>query len=126
VKSVYMHLTKNDIGLLYKSIWKAKIPLKVKIFMWMLAQKSILTKDNMIVRNWQGDPSCYFCGDTESLDHSLFQCPIAKVVWGVLALCFGQNERPSTYEDFWVWIVSALLGGEDMHMFGLTTVCWAT
>jgi hypothetical protein len=30
VKSVYEHLTKDDSGLSYKRIWKAKIPAKIK------------------------------------------------------------------------------------------------
>jgi hypothetical protein len=82
VKSVYMHLTRDENGETYKEIWKAKIPLKIKIFIWMVAQSAILTKENMISRNWQGDPACYLCEDPESVDHLLFQCPISKVVWG--------------------------------------------
>jgi hypothetical protein len=54
VKSVYQHLTKDDNGHAYREIWKVKIPLKIKIFMWLVAQKAILTKDNMSVRNWKG------------------------------------------------------------------------
>jgi hypothetical protein len=41
--------------------------------MWMVAYKLILTKGNMIARNWQGDPSCYFYGGIELMDHLLFQ-----------------------------------------------------
>jgi hypothetical protein len=48
VNSVYEHLTRNEDGPAYKSIWKAKVPEKVKIFMWLVAQKAILTKDNML------------------------------------------------------------------------------
>jgi hypothetical protein len=48
---MYEHLTMNDNGLEYKAIWKAKIPKRLKFFMWLTAQKSILTKDNMIKRN---------------------------------------------------------------------------
>jgi hypothetical protein len=44
--------------------------------------------------------------------------PNCQICMGVLALCFGQKERPCTYEDFWVWIIRALPGGEDVHMFG--------
>jgi hypothetical protein len=44
----------------------------------------------------------------------------------VLALCFGQKERPGTYEDFLVRIIRALAGGEDVHIFGLADVFWAT
>jgi hypothetical protein len=108
----------------YKEIWKAKIPLKNKIFIWMVAQNAILTKENMIFRNWQGDPACYFCGDPESVSHLLFQCPISKVVWGVLAICFNQKDRPRSYNEFWQWIKRALPRGEEVYMLGLAAVCW--
>jgi hypothetical protein len=45
----------------YKNIWKEKIPPKIKIFLWLVANNTILTKDNMLKRKWQGDPLCYFC-----------------------------------------------------------------
>jgi hypothetical protein len=91
VKSVYERHTKNENGPVYKDIWKAKILEKVKIFMWLLAPKAILTKDNMVRRNWQGNPSCYFCESIETVDHLLLSCPVVKVVWGVVALCFKQK-----------------------------------
>jgi hypothetical protein len=93
---VYQQLTKDDNGLAYQVIWKAKVPLKIKFFMRLVAQKAILTKDNMIVRNWKGNPGSYFCGSAETVDHLLFQCPISKVVWEILALCFHQRDRPSS------------------------------
>jgi hypothetical protein len=54
IKSMYDHLTRGDNGPAFTAICKAKIPEKVKIFMWLTAQKAILTNDNMIKRNWQG------------------------------------------------------------------------
>jgi hypothetical protein len=51
VKSVYEHLTKDDSGSSYKRIWKAKIPAKIKAFMWLIEQGAILTKDNILKRN---------------------------------------------------------------------------
>jgi hypothetical protein len=47
----------------------------------------------MARRNWQGPQDCYFCGDPETNDHLLFQCPIAKVIWGVVVMCFHQSSR---------------------------------
>jgi hypothetical protein len=105
-------------------VWKAKIPAKIKTFMWLVEQGAILTKDNMVRRNYQGDPCCYFCSDPESSDHLFFECPIARVVWGVIAVCFAQNSRPS-YVQYWRWINGALPGGEKFHMFGLAAICWA-
>jgi len=88
-KSAYENLTIGDTGPHFKHIWKAKIPYKIKIFIWLLEQNAILTKDNMIKRGWVGDPACYFCSLPESCDHLFFQCPIAKVVWGIVGICFG-------------------------------------
>lgn len=125
VKCLYDYTTKSDTGPSYKYIWKAKIPLKIKIFIWLVAQKAILTKENMVKRKWQGDPTCYFCNSTESVDHLLFSCPIAKVVWGVVAMCFNQDNRPSSYEQYWDWIKQALPKGEPVYMLGLAAICWA-
>jgi hypothetical protein len=110
VKSVYNHLTKNESSVAYKRIWKAKIPEKIKIFMWLLEQKAVLTKDNMLRRKWQGSPACYFCGEPESNGH------LAKVVWGVIARCFGQTTRPMCYGQYWQWIEIVLPGGGGIYM----------
>jgi hypothetical protein len=59
VKSVYEHLTSNGSGNDYRSAWKARIPEKTKLFMWLVEHKSILTKDNMLRRKWKGNPGCY-------------------------------------------------------------------
>jgi hypothetical protein len=111
VKSVYDHLTKEEDGPKYQRVWKTKIPEKVKTFMWLVEQQSIPTKDNMLKRRRQRDPTCYFCEAPESVDHLFFGCPIAKVVWGVIAICFGQKTRPSTYDQLWEWIPKALSEG---------------
>lgn len=36
VKSMYNALTKNDTDSAYKRIWKAKVPQKIKIFVWLI------------------------------------------------------------------------------------------
>jgi hypothetical protein len=125
VKFVYEHPTKDDSGPSFKRIWKAKIPAKIKTFMWLVEQGAILTKDNMLRRNWHGDPSCYFCSLPETMDHLFFECPVAKVVWGIIAMCLAQDDRPISYRQFWQWIPKALSGGEKFHMFGLLAICWA-
>jgi hypothetical protein len=32
-------------------LWKLKIPLKIKVFLWILFRDVILTKDNLVRRN---------------------------------------------------------------------------
>jgi hypothetical protein len=48
---VYEHLTIGDVGTDYKKVWSAKMPTKIKIFMWLIEQDAILTKDNLLKRN---------------------------------------------------------------------------
>ena len=61
VKSVYNAMASDDSGHSYSKIRKSKIPTKIKIFLWLLLNNAILTKDNLIKRKWVGDPVCYFC-----------------------------------------------------------------
>jgi hypothetical protein len=98
-KSVYEHLSRGNFGP-FRRICKARLPEKIKIFMWLLEKKAILTKDNMVKRKWQGVPDYYFCGAPEDCDHLMFLCPIARVVWGVIAICFHQKTRPVSYDQF--------------------------
>jgi hypothetical protein len=61
VKSMYLDMLDDNTIFLKKYLWKMKVPLKIKIFMWFVFQKEILTKDNLKKRNWQGSTSCCFC-----------------------------------------------------------------
>jgi hypothetical protein len=42
VKSMYLDMLNDDTIFLKKYIWKMKVPLKIKIFMWFVYQKEIL------------------------------------------------------------------------------------
>jgi len=56
----------NSYGPNNKQIWKAKLPLKIKIFIRLPLQNAILTKDNLIKRKWKGDSGA-FCTEKESV-----------------------------------------------------------
>jgi len=79
-KSTYDHLTVGQSKGHFNHIWKAKIPYKIKIFTWLLEKDAVLTKDNLIKRNWLGNPSCIFCGQLETSKHLFFQCPVARCI----------------------------------------------
>ena len=83
-KSMYKWLENPLSGCHYKWIWKAKVPLKIKIFMWQLAQDAVLTRQVMKKKKWPGNPCCSFCNEVETSQHLFFKGPVARVV---LALC---------------------------------------
>jgi hypothetical protein len=52
IKYVYDHQSKDVSGSPFKRVWKAKLSEKIKVFVWLVEQKTILTKDTMIKRKW--------------------------------------------------------------------------
>ena len=60
------------------TIWQAKIPLKIKIFLWLVKKNKILTKVNLAKRGWQGSVDCPFCGLAESTNHLFVTCQFAS------------------------------------------------
>jgi hypothetical protein len=65
------------------------VPLKIKVFMWFLHKKVLLTKDNLIKRKWQGSDTCCFCDKKETVQHLFLQCPLAKVVCRIVHMAFS-------------------------------------
>jgi hypothetical protein len=61
VKSMYLDYMDDHTKYLHKYLWKIKVPLKIRVFMWFLNNKVLSTKDNLIKRKWQGTTKCCFC-----------------------------------------------------------------
>ncbi|WVZ51651.1 hypothetical protein U9M48_002773 [Paspalum notatum var. saurae] len=65
----------NQMALpLNKFLWKLRLPLKIKIFNWLVHKEVILTKDNLLKRRWKGDDRCCFCDNKETVQHLFFDC----------------------------------------------------
>jgi hypothetical protein len=64
----------------HKQIWTGKIPEKIKIFLWLIANDVVLTKDNLSKRKWQDDPKCFFCECVETINHLFFLCHVGCLV----------------------------------------------
>jgi hypothetical protein len=47
VKSLYNKLSAVGVDRSFKQLWKAKIPLKIKIWLWLIWHNAIAAKDNM-------------------------------------------------------------------------------
>jgi hypothetical protein len=69
-----------------KSIWKMKIPLKTKVFAWYLRRGVILTKDNLVKRNWHGCTKCVFCHEEETIKHLFFNCQFTRSIWSIIQI----------------------------------------
>jgi hypothetical protein len=83
VKSMYNQLGGDNGGYSFNRIWKAKLPYKIKIFVWLVENNVVLTKDNMIKRRWVGSPVCQFCNEQETINHLFFECVVLESFGGL-------------------------------------------
>jgi zinc-binding in reverse transcriptase len=81
--------------------WKAPIPLKIKIFLWLVQQNRILTKDNLIKRRWQGDTKCIFCDEYETVTHLFIKCSIAFCLWSWICRYNNCNFSCNSIKELW-------------------------
>ena len=85
----------------FTAIWSSKIPLKIKIFLYLLKRNKVLTKENLISKGWTGDTSCVFCGAFESTDHLFVHCPFTIQIWRWISAHNNFIFEGYTMEDIW-------------------------
>ena len=94
VKSMYAQLCRDETEAPNKKIGKQKNPLKVKIFMWLIWQNAILTKDNLSGKNWQPAVKCVLCSKNETTQH----------------MCGRLADRTSLNSSGLEWIYTCVVG----------------
>ena len=104
VKSMYIDVINSNSIPTSKHVCVVKVPLKIKVFMWFVHKQVILTKDNLIKRNWTGPTRCSFCDRDETIKHLFFDCPLAKVLWQTVHIAFSINPPNSVYALFGTWL----------------------
>jgi hypothetical protein len=125
VKSVYKNICSNGVDRSFKHLWKAKIPLKIKIWLWLIWHNAIATKDNMLRRGWSGNTRCQFCNENESILHLFFSCPAAKFVWSCVARSIGAPTCPGSFTQYFWWIPQFLHVSRNVQIAGVAAICWA-
>ena len=124
VHSMYAALM-DEISLpINKPLWKLKIPLKVKVFIWLLHRGVILTKDNLAKRNWNGSKQCCYCSAEETIAHLFFDCHLARLVWRIIHTTFGIHRPRSITHMFGSWLFGTKGKHKNMLYTGVNALCW--
>jgi len=123
VSSMYNALISNGNVQFDKHLWKLKMPLKIKIFMWYLKRGVILTKDNLIRRNWNGNKLCCFCSSDETIQHLFFDCHVAKFMWRVVQYTFDLSPPQSITHLFGNWLRSVGTKLKQKLLTGASALC---
>lgn len=103
--------------------WKAKLPLKIKIFLWYLKRGVLLTKDNLLKRGWNGEDSCSLCGLKETVQHLFFDCRVARFLWNTLFITFHIRQPKNNVHLFGSWLRSFSPKLRNKILVGLAAMC---
>ena len=125
VKSMYLELINS--GSIPKSIhiWKLKVPLRIKFFMWFVHKQVILTKDNLLKRRWVGSSCCCFCVHDETIQHLFLDCPLVKLLWRSVHIAFNITPPVSIDALFGMWLNGVLPHIASSIRIEICTLLWA-
>jgi hypothetical protein len=70
------------------AVWDLKIPPRIQIFLWLLSQNKIMTRDNLRRRGIPKPMECSFYKDFESVHPLFFDCIVAKQMWALVDRVF--------------------------------------
>jgi hypothetical protein len=62
------------------SIWRAGLPLKIKIFLWQICNDKIQSAEQLKKKNWSGPLECKLCSEVESTKHIFFKLCTSKIL----------------------------------------------
>jgi hypothetical protein len=100
-KSMYRYLLHRGISNVHMiKMWKCRLPMKLKIFMWLVFHGRVQAGVVLGGMSWKGDTRCVICSVLETIDHIFFACPVARLVWGGIKDAFGFDRQPRGLSDF--------------------------
>jgi hypothetical protein len=125
VKNMYNDLVLKMGILINCWTWKANIALKIKIFLWYLKNGVILTKDNLVKRQWNGCSRCCFCREQETIQHLFFYCGTASFMWSIRSFMFGITKLASVNNLYGPWLRSFSIKQRNLVLIRVAAFCWA-
>ena len=62
-------------------LWEIKLPLKIKVFLWMLWHDRVQIGEQLKRRKSKHSEFCKYYGRLETRDHLFFNCSITQMIW---------------------------------------------
>ena len=122
VKLLYAKLISSSNTTKFKMVWRARIPPKVKVFMWQAFHGRLPAADQIRKRNGPGSDCCALCGQRKDTNHIFFNCVLANLFWCCIRSWLHVSWRPIFFSDLRL-LASNLVGAErTMFWVGFTTM----
>ncbi|KAK1261141.1 hypothetical protein QJS04_geneDACA019039 [Acorus gramineus] len=106
----------SPIQRMLPQIWNPKVPLKIKIFSWLLYHNRVVTMVYRSKWNPTASTTCILClEEPETTQHLFCQCRIARRLWDAIGDATGLSVGFQSLEDLWA-------AGKDLHRPGMGKV----
>ena len=121
----------SSSSIIYKPVWKAWAPPKVKFFAWLATQNRIWTADRLAKRGWPNCGACPLCKQTtETGIHLFINCRVTKRIWacvkdwaGIPAMDMSQWEGLSI-KQWWIVMTEGNIPNRKAMASLTLLVCW--
>ncbi|XP_019167626.1 PREDICTED: uncharacterized protein LOC109163328 [Ipomoea nil] len=95
----------------WNSIWKLKVPNRIRSFLWLVAHGRIMTNSNRVKRGLTTCDKCWACDDLiEDVDHVLRSYPAAK---DLCKAVFPDSFQRRSMLPFSIWLLDGLASKSD-------------
>lgn len=131
IKSFYtamkMQEASSMIGEIHKKIWHIKVPLTIRIFLWLLIRNSVLTKNYLKKRGWRkGNETCQFCDKKEAIQHLFFDWPMTRFTWNVVSCAFDLKPMKNVQHTLGAWTQNCDKVTKQLLLVAVAAVLWST
>ena len=107
------------------SIWRVRIPMKIKFFLWSIYSDCLPSAEQLVRRNWPGVEHCKLCGQIETTQHIFFECYIANYCWWTYHVALFWTQTPINLHQF----LNLRSGRWDVPksrmIFLFACICWS-
>lgn len=125
-KSLYGFITLGGVeSHLDKHLWKSKLPMKIKVFVWQIYHGKLQAAAVLKARGWKGDHHCALCGATEFIDHTFFSCPLGVFVWSCLRDSIGWDGFPTSTTELMNGWLNKPTTSKHIGLFFFAGFLWA-
>ena len=90
----------GQIDLRMIEIWNSRLPLKIKIFLWMLWHYTVQTGEQLKIRKGKGSERCKYCGKLKTRNHLFFNYNIAQIIRVWVRISLRWYERPISIQSY--------------------------
>lgn len=93
-KLILLGLDSHAPDRVWQRLWRHQRWMKIKLFMWLVQHRKILTWDNIKKRGVLGPSRCQLCeAQEETMEHLLNNCIFTSKLWDSFATIFQQSDR---------------------------------